>query len=167
MNVITLVVQVFLTGRLVRWLGVARGAGAASGAEHAGLWRDRGASDLAAVASFQVLRRAGNFALTQPARQVLYTVVSREDRYKAKNFIDTAVYRAGDQVGAWSYALIGMVGWGIKGAGFVAIVLSALWLVNSFWLGKRQEALAEQQAEAEKTMPGQRVRPPNRVLMRS
>jgi AAA family ATP:ADP antiporter len=104
---------------------------------------------LAAVASFQVLRRAGNFALTQPARQVLYTVVSREDRYKAKSFIDTAVYRAGDQVGAWSYALIGAVGWGLKEAGVVAIALSALWLVNSFWLGKRQEALAKQQAVAE------------------
>jgi AAA family ATP:ADP antiporter len=105
---------------------------------------------LAAVASFQVLRRAGNYALSQPARQVLYTVVSREDRYKAKNFIDTAVYRAGDQVGAWSYALVGFIGWGIKEAGIIAIVLSALWLANSLWLGKRQEVLAEQQAIADR-----------------
>jgi ATP:ADP antiporter, AAA family len=97
-----------------------------------------------------VLRRAGNYALSQPARQVLYTVVSREDRYKAKNFIDTAVYRAGDQVGAWSYALVGFIGWGIKEAGIIAIVLSALWLANSLWLGKRQETLAEQQADAER-----------------
>jgi len=97
-----------------------------------------------------VLRRAGNYALSQPARQVLYTVVSREDRYKAKNFIDTAVYRAGDQVGAWSYALVGFIGWGFKEAGIIAIVLSALWLANSLWLGKRQEALAEQQAHAER-----------------
>src|SRR5260221_10708726 len=105
---------------------------------------------LAAVASFQVLRRAGNYALSQPARQVLYTVVSREDRYKAKNFIDTAVYRAGDQVGAWSYALVGFIGWGIKEASIIAIVLSALWLANSLWLGKRQEVLAEQQAIADR-----------------
>jgi ATP:ADP antiporter, AAA family len=97
---------------------------------------------LAAVAAFQVVRRAGNFALTQPARQILYTVVSREGRYKAKSFIDTAVYRAGDQVGAWSYALVGMVGWGIKGAGVVSLVLSAIWLLNSLWLGKRQETMA-------------------------
>jgi AAA family ATP:ADP antiporter len=60
------------------------------------------------------------------------------------------VYRAGDQVGAWSYALIGAVGWGLKEAGVVAIVLSGLWLVNSVWLGKRQEALAAQQSEAER-----------------
>ena len=104
---------------------------------------------LAAVASFQVLRRAGNFALTRPTREVLFTVVPREDRYKAKSFIDTAVYRTGDQVGAWSYALIGGLGMGLIQAGIVAIVLSALWLANSLWLGKRQEALAEQQDNAE------------------
>ena len=148
-NVITLVVQVFLTGRLVRWLGVAVVLALLPALSMLGFGAIAMLPTLLAVASFQVLRRAGNFALTQPARQVLYTVVSREDRYKAKNFIDTAVYRAGDQVGAWSYALIGIVGWGIKEASFVAIALSALWLVNSFWLGKRQEALAKQQAEAE------------------
>ena len=143
MNSITLVVQVFLTGRMVRWFGVAVVLAVLPALSMLGFGAIAVLPTLIAVASFQVLRRAGNFALTQPARQVLYTVVSREDRYKAKNFIDTAVYRAGDQVGAWSYALIGAVGWGIKQAGIVAIVLSALWLVNSVWLGRRQEALAE------------------------
>ena len=147
---ITLVVQVFLTGRLVRWFGVAVVLAVLPVLSMLGFGAIAVLPTLMAVASFQVLRRAGNFALTQPARQVLYTVVSREDRYKAKNFIDTAVYRAGDQVGAWSYALIGAVGWGIKQAGIVAIVLSALWLVNSVWLGRRQEALAERQADAER-----------------
>jgi AAA family ATP:ADP antiporter len=149
-NVITLVVQVFLTGRLVRWLGVPVALALLPALSMLGFGIIAVLPTLMAVASFQVLRRAGNFALTQPVRQVLYTVVSREDRYKAKNFIDTAVYRAGDQVGAWSYALIGWIGWGAKGGGIVAIVLSALWLANSFWLGKRQEALADaQRAEAE------------------
>jgi AAA family ATP:ADP antiporter len=148
-NVITLVFQVFLTGRLIRWLGVALALAMLPALSMLGFGAIAVLPTLGAVASFQVLRRAGNFALTQPARQILYTVVSREDRYKAKSFIDTAVYRAGDQVGAWSYALIGAVGWGLKEAGIVAIALSALWLVNSFWLGKRQEALAEQQAVAE------------------
>src|SRR5205823_6171362 len=148
-NVITLVVQIFFTGRLVRWLGVAVVLGLLPTLSMLGFGAIAMLPTLIAVASFQVLRRAGNFALTQPARQVLYTVVSREDRYNAKNFIDTAVYRAGDQVGAWSYALIGVVGWGIKEASFVAIAVSALWLVNSFWLGKRQEALAKRQADVE------------------
>jgi ATP:ADP antiporter, AAA family len=149
-NVITLVVQIFFTGRLVRWLGVGVVLGLLPALSMLGFGAIAVVPTLAAVASFQVLRRAGNYALSQPARQVLYTVVSREDRYKAKNFIDTAVYRAGDQVGAWSYALVGFIGWGIKEAGIIAIVLSALWLANSLWLGKRQEVLAEEQAHAER-----------------
>src|SRR6266567_2185999 len=149
-NVITLVIQVFFTGRLVGWLGVAVVLGLLPALSMLGFGAIAVVPTLAAVATFQVLRRAGNYALSQPARQVLYTVVSREDRYKAKNFIDTAVYRAGDQVGAWSYALVGFIGWGIKEAGIIAIVLSTLWLANSLWLGKRQEALAEQQADAER-----------------
>jgi AAA family ATP:ADP antiporter len=146
-NVLTLGIQIFLTGRLMRWLGVAMALALLPALSMLGFGAIVVLPTLAAVASFQVLRRAGNFALTQPARQVLYTVVPREDRYKAKSFIDTVVYRAGDQIGAWSYALIGAIGWGLKEAGIVAIALSALWLVNSFWLGKRQEALAERQAE--------------------
>jgi len=144
-------VQIFFTGRLVRWLGVAVVLGLLPALSMLGFGAIAVVPTLVAVATFQVLRRAGNYALSQPARQVLYTVVSREDRYKAKNFIDTAVYRAGDQVGAWSYALVGFIGWGIKEAGIIAIVLSAIWLANSLWLGKRQETLAEQQADAERT----------------
>jgi ATP:ADP antiporter, AAA family len=144
-NVITLFVQIFITGHLVRWLGVAIVLSILPAASIFGFGTIFVMPTLFVVAAFQVVRRAGNFALTQPARQVLYTVVSREDRYKAKNFIDTAIYRAGDQVGAWSYALIGMVGWGIKEAGIVSVAVSALWLVNSIWLGRRQELMAKEQ----------------------
>ena len=56
------------------------------------------------VAVFQVLRRAGDYAIARPTRELLFTVVPREDRFKAKSFIDTIVYRTGDQVGAWSTA---------------------------------------------------------------
>jgi ATP:ADP antiporter, AAA family len=146
-NVITLVIQVFLTGRLIGLLGVAAVLSLLPAVSILGFGVLFALPTLAAVAAFQVGRRAGNFALTQPARQVLYTVVSREDRYKAKNFIDTAIYRAGDQVGAWSYAVIGMLGWGIKEAGVVAVVMSGLWLLNSVWLGRRQEAMAAAQAK--------------------
>jgi ATP:ADP antiporter, AAA family len=53
----------------------------------------------------QVARRVSNFALARPTREVLFTSNVREDRYKAKNFIDTVVYRSGDQVASWSYAV--------------------------------------------------------------
>src|SRR5439155_24591740 len=58
----------------------------------------------------QVVRRSSDYAVARPTREVLYTVAAREDRYKTKNFIDTVVYRAGDQVGAWSYAGLAALG---------------------------------------------------------
>jgi AAA family ATP:ADP antiporter len=87
----------------------------------------------------QVARRVSNFALARPTRELLFTSVPREDRYKAKNFIDTVVYRGGDQVGSWAYA--GLMGLGLSMAGIaiVAVPLSAIWLALSFWLGRRQE----------------------------
>jgi ATP:ADP antiporter, AAA family len=149
-NVLTLVIQLFFTGRIVRWIGVGAVLALLPALSIFGFGLITVLPTLAAIVCFQVLRRAGNFALTRPAREILFTVVSREDRYKAKSFIDTAVYRTGDQVGAWSYALIGGLGLGLTEAGIVAIVLSALWLVNSLWLGKRQEALAKEQIAIER-----------------
>ena len=86
--------------------------------------------------------RAGNFAIARPTREVLFTVLPREDRYKAKSFIDTFVYRAGDQIGAWSYALLGLFGLGLAGTAFVAVPISIAWLLNGLWLGRKQERLA-------------------------
>jgi AAA family ATP:ADP antiporter len=97
---------------------------------------------MAAVVWFQALRRAGNFAIARPTREVLFTVLPREDRYKAKSFIDTFVYRAGDQIGAWSYALMGLFGLGIVGSALAAVPLSIIWLVNGLWLGRKQEQFA-------------------------
>ncbi|MEA2949057.1 MAG: antiporter, family [Alphaproteobacteria bacterium] len=159
-NVLTLVVQIFLTGRIVRWLGVGMALALLPAMSMLGFGLLAVLPTLVVIVGFQVLRRAGNFALTRPAREVLFTVVPREDRYKAKSFIDTAVYRTGDQVGAWSYALIGGLGWGVTQAAVVAVVLSAAWLANSLWLGKRQEVLAEAQSAAEREANGERIARP-------
>src|SRR5581483_5824650 len=84
---------------------------------------------------FQVLRRSSDYAIARPTREVLYTVLPREDRYKAKSFIDTVVYRAGDQIGAWAYALIAMIGFGHAVVAGIAMALAAMWLINGLWLG--------------------------------
>lgn len=100
------------------------------------------------------LRRAGNFAIARPVREVLFTVVPREDRYKAKSFIDTVVYRLGDQVGAWSHAGLAALGFGGHAAAVVAVPLSAAWLLNALWLGRaqaRRQDAAQQDAAAQKT----------------
>ena len=72
-------------------------------------------------------------------------MLPREDRYKAKSFIDTVVYRLGDQIGAWSFALLTVLGLGLTQISIIAAAISGIWLVNGLWLGRRQDALARQQ----------------------
>jgi AAA family ATP:ADP antiporter len=141
-DVLTLVSQVFLTGRVLLACGVAVTLALLPALSIIGFGALALFPTIGAVVAFQVLRRAGNFAITRPTREVLFTVVSREDRFKAKSFIDTFVYRLGDQVGAWSSALLTMLGGGTSVAAIVAIPLSCLWLGNSLWLGRRQEKVA-------------------------
>lgn len=141
-NVLTLGLQLFLTGRIVALLGVALTLGLLPALTIIGFGALALLPTIAAVAVFQVLRRAGDYAIARPARELLFTVVMREDRYKAKSFIDTVVYRAGDQVGAWSVALLRAVGLGPAEVALVAIPVALLWLVDGLWLGHRQDRLA-------------------------
>ncbi len=147
-NVLTLVVQLCLTGRIVLLVGVALTLGLLPALTIVGFGALALLPTIMAVAVFQVLRRAADYAIARPAREVLYTVVPREDRYKAKSFIDTVVYRTGDQLGAWSVALLRAIGFGPAQVSLAAIPLAALWLVNALWLGRRQERLAARQAAA-------------------
>lgn len=141
-NVLTLAVQLFLTATILRRLGVALTLAILPLFSLLGFGALAVAPVIAVVVAVQVLRRAANFALARPTRELLYTVIPREDKYKAKTFIDTVVYRAGDQVGSWSWLALSGAGLGIGGVALVAVPLSALWLASSLWLGRRQAALA-------------------------
>jgi len=141
-NTLTILAQLFITGRLMKWLGVGVTLAFLPVLSVTGFLAMGIVPVLALLAVFQVLRRAGNFAITRPAREVLFTVLRREDKYKAKSFIDTFVYRAGDQIGAWSYPLLTWLGLGLTGISFVAAPLAALWCLLSLWLGRKQVALA-------------------------
>ena len=141
-NALTLVLQLVATGPLLRVLGVALSLAILPALSVLGFAALGLAPVIATVVAFQVVRRTGNFAVARPTREVLFTVVAREDKYKTKSFIDTVVYRLGDQVGAWSWRLVGLVGLGAGAAAWVAVPLSALWLANAWWLGRRQERLA-------------------------
>ena len=147
-DVLTLVCQLFFTARVLLACGVAVSLALLPALTLIGFGALSLFPTIAAVVAFQVLRRAGNFAIARPTREVLFTVVSREDRFKAKSFIDTFVYRLGDQVGAWSSALITMLGQGTAVAAMVAIPVSCLWLGNSLWLGRRQERRAAEAVRA-------------------
>lgn len=144
-NILTLAAQLFLTERILRLLGVALTLTVLPALSILGFFTLGLAPTVAIIVAFQVCRRAGNFAIARPTREVLFTVIPREDKYKAKSFIDTVLYRGGDQVGAWSYALLTFFGLGMTGIAFVAVPLSAAWLVNGLWLGRKQEAMAREQ----------------------
>lgn len=152
-NVLTVVVQALLTGRIMMWLGVAGTLTIVPAISIAGFLGLGFAPGIPVLVAFLVLRRAGNFSLARPSREVLYTAVSREDRYKAKSFIDTFVYRLGDQVGAWANPLLGMLGLGMTGVALVAAPISALWLVVGYWLGRRQAEMAPERDERAPVMP--------------
>jgi AAA family ATP:ADP antiporter len=141
-NILTLGAQLFMTARLLRAIGVALTLAMLPALSAVGFGGLALAPIMVVLVAYQVLRRAGNFAFARPTREVLFTVVPREDRYKAKSFLDTVIYRTGDQLGAWGYAGLGFAGLGIAGISLVAIPLSLVWLLNAVWLGRRQESLA-------------------------
>ncbi|MXX55960.1 MAG: MFS transporter [Gemmatimonadetes bacterium] len=141
-NLLTLVTQLFLTGRIMRWLGVGVTLALLPLLSVAGFLALGAAPVFAVFVVFQVLRRAGNFAVAVPTREVLYTVLPRRDKYKAKNFNDTFVYRAGDQVGAWSFAGLGALGLGTAALSWFMEPMAGVWLVVALWLGRRQRELA-------------------------
>ena len=146
-NAITLIVQMFLTGRILRWLGIGISLALLPVISFVGFWLLAVAPVLMVVIGFDVLRRAGNFAIQRPARESLYTVVSRTDKYKAKNFNDTFVYRVGDQLGAWSYTAMMYFGLGLTGLGLTMLPVSLIWVFLALWLGKQYKQINSSTAQ--------------------
>lgn len=136
-NVLTLITQLGITGRLLTSFGIAGGLVVMPALSILGFAWLGIAPTLVVVITFQVLRRAGNFAITTPARESLYIPLPREDKYKSKNLIDTSMFRTGDQIGAWSSAALLSFGLGIRGIALAAIALSCAWLIGAIWLGRK------------------------------
>ena len=136
-NTVALIVQLFFTGRIVLTLGVALALAILPLITMGGFAALAMTPTLAAIGVFQVVRRGIEYSVTRPAREVIYTVVSREDRYTTKGFIDTFVSRLGDQVGIWSATLFAAAGAHI--APLAAIGVAAVWLLVALWLGTQQK----------------------------
>ena len=145
-QLLTVVTQAFFTGRIIRWIGLGATLALMPALSAIGFAALGTAPVLATVVAFTVLRRGSNFALTNPAMEALFTVVSREDKYKAKSFIETFVYRGGDQLAAWTYAGLSAIGLGLTGISYAAVPMCAVWLVLGIWLGRRQAQLAGAQS---------------------
>ena len=93
------------------------------------------------VVGLQVFRRAGNYGITRPAREMLFTVVSRETRFKAKQVIDVVVYRGGDVFWAWSFTLLtSVVGLGVAGVALVGAGIAGVWTWLGLFMGRKFSA---------------------------
>jgi AAA family ATP:ADP antiporter len=86
------------------------------------------------IAVFQVLRRGLGYGLTKPASDMLYSVVSRESKYKAKNFIETAVWRGGDVAATWT--IRSLAGIGLTGVALVCVPIAIVWSLLALWIGR-------------------------------
>ena len=91
------------------------------------------------VIAFQAVQRAANFAISNPAREVLFTVLEREEKYKAKNVIDIVVFRGGDAVSGWLFALLRGAGLEPGTISLVTVPVAAAWLVLALALGRVHE----------------------------
>ena len=144
MNISVLLIQVLVTRTLLIRYGVgplllipAIAAGLGMGS----IALAQGAMMLAAV---QVGTRGLSFSFVKPARESLFTLVDREARYKAKNFIDTVVYRGGDMVTSWSYYALGAIGLGIAGKAGVWCGIAFIWLLVVIWLIRLTRSMRDQ-----------------------
>lgn len=138
-NVLTLGLQFLATGRIVKRIGAGPAAAILPLVFAVGFGVLAVAPALAVIVVFQVLQRVGNFAFSNPAREIFFTSVAVDEKYKAKNLIDTAVFRGGDVVFGWLFTGLRSLGLGLTGVAGVAIPLMIAWAAIALALGKAQE----------------------------
>ncbi|MGH8496214.1 MAG: NTP/NDP exchange transporter [Gammaproteobacteria bacterium] len=146
-NSLAITLQLFLTGRIATRLGLALTLALVPLITVLGLSALAIAPVLPVLVALQVLRRGGDYGITRPGREMLYTVVGAETKYKAKNFIDTVVYRGGDAATGWLVAGVIGLGAGTAGIALMALPFAALWAWTGYRLGRRFEATPAARSE--------------------
>ncbi len=139
-NSLTIGMQIFIVGKIMSRAGLGTALAAVPVCLMLGFTALAAIPSVAVLIGVQILRRAGNYGVTRPAREVLYTTVERDARYKAKNFIDTVVYRGGDALAGWLFTLLKMLGLGIGGIALLSIPLAMLWGWIGYRLGRKADA---------------------------
>jgi ATP:ADP antiporter, AAA family len=139
----SLVIQLLLFGRLFKWVGLRIVLTSVPVIMTAGYALFALAPRFMVLVVVYAVRRVGDYALTRPCRDALFTVVSREEKYKAKSLIDTFVYRGGDALSGSLYRqLTHELGAGPAAVGWLGAAISALWTVLALALGRAQERSA-------------------------
>lgn len=140
-NALTLLAQLFLSGRIISRFGVKWVLVAMPLLTLAGFWVLSLYPVLAVLMVFQIIRRASNYALFRPARETLFTVLAAEQKYKAKSFLDTFVYRGGDALGAMIFKVLQSFALGVASIAALVAPVALLWAALSWYLGNRQARL--------------------------
>jgi AAA family ATP:ADP antiporter len=148
-QVVTLVLQTIVTGHIMKRFGVAVALVLLPIVVSFGFVGLAMAASFAVLILFEASFRAVQRAITRPARETLFTVVTREQKYKSKAFTDTFVYRGGDVVGAWTEGGLRALGLGLVGLASVAIPLAVFWAGLGVWLARQQTQLTQSRARAE------------------
>ncbi len=155
-QIATLALQAVVAGHLMKRLGVPVALALLPVTVALGFVGLAIVGSLAVLVIFDAVFRAVQRAIMRPARETLFTVVSRADKYKSKAFIDTFVYRGGDVVGAQTEGLLGRFGMGLAALASVAVPLALVWAALGVWLGRaqaRQAVRRPQPARAEEGTP--------------
>jgi AAA family ATP:ADP antiporter len=147
-NALTVCAQLAVAGRLIPRIGVGWTLALMPLTTLVGFVLLGLAPALVPLVIFQVVRRAGSYALSRPARETLYTVLPVAQKYKAKSFHDTFVYRGGDALGAGLFDALRSAGLGLAGIAFSAAPVAALWAGTGLILGAAQRRLAARNEES-------------------
>ena len=149
-NVLAIVTAIFLTGRITTRFGMPTTLALIPVLMVLGWLVVAISPILLFLIGLQIIRRAGNYAITKPGREMLFTLVDNEARYKVKPVIDIVVYRGGDMLTAWFYTfLTATLGLGLSGVSIIAAAVASLWALTGLYLGKRYkiQRTAENQEE--------------------
>ena len=143
---LTLAVQFFATGKLIQRFGVGRAAAFLPAVFALGFAVLAFSPALLVVIAFQAIQRTANFAVSNPAREVLFTVLGREEKYKAKNVIDIVVFRGADAVTGWMFDMLRGAGMELVAISAATVPVALAWMVLALALGRGQERRAKENA---------------------
>ncbi|MCO7223133.1 NTP/NDP exchange transporter [Pleionea sp. CnH1-48] len=154
-NGLTLFFQLFVSGHLIKRVGIAVILVAMPVLILSGFVALALVPSLTVLMAFQVLRRSTNYGLFKPARETLFTILETQQKYKAKSFIDTFVYRGGDALGASGYKLLQVFASGIGAVTVVIFFVSIFWGGLGWFLGKKQQSVARENNNIQHPMVGE------------
>jgi ATP:ADP antiporter, AAA family len=144
----TFLLQLLITGHIMKRLGVAVAMVLLPVTLTLGFLGLALTGSFAALILLEAAFKAMQRGITRPARETLFTVADREDRYKSKAVIDTFVYRTGDVVGAWTEGFLGKLGGGVLTLTAIVVPAAVVWAGLSVWLAREQGRIAKARSEA-------------------